>query len=96
MDPWYKVETPRKEVRDGRWLDPDECGIHLGQVVARTATEDCTKPEQFFARTRFTRALREPSGLALRRLAGETANMAPGMTLVTQFGRGKTHTLASL
>ena len=34
--------------------------------------------------------------MVLRRLSGETANTAPVMTLITQFGGGKTHTLAAL
>ena len=34
--------------------------------------------------------------MVLRRLAGETANTAPVLTLITQFGGGKTHTLTSL
>ena len=96
MDPWYKIATPRKEVREGRSFNPDEFAIHLEQVVAGTAPEDYRDPDQFFARTSFTRALREHSGMVLRRLAGETANTTPVMTLVTQFGGGKTHTLTAL
>jgi hypothetical protein len=34
--------------------------------------------------------------MVLRRLSGETANTAPVLTLITQFGGGKTHTLAAL
>jgi len=96
MEPWYKVATPRKEVREGRSFNPDEFAIHLEQVIARTAPEDYREPEQFFARTCFTRALREHAGMVLRRLSGETANTAPVMTLITQFGGGKTHTLTAL
>lgn len=96
LTPWYKVATPRKEVREGRSFNPDEFAIHLEQVVAGTAPEDYRDPVQFFARTRFTRALREHVGMVLRRLAGETANTAPVMTLITQFGGGKTHTLNTL
>ena len=96
LEPWYKVATPRKEVREGRSFNPDEFAIHLEQVVGGTAPEDYRDPIQFFARTSFTRALREHSGMVLRRLAGETANTAPVMTLVTQFGGGKTHTLTAL
>ena len=62
MEPWYKVATPRKEVREGRSFNPDEFAIHLEQVVAGTAPEDYREPEQFFARTCFTRALREHAG----------------------------------
>jgi len=96
LDPWYKIATPRKEVREGRSFNPDEFAIHLEQVVAGTAPEDYREPDQFFARTSFTRALREHAGMVLRRLAGETANTTPVMTLVTQFGGGKTHTLTAL
>jgi hypothetical protein len=96
MEPWYKVATPRKEVREGRSFNPDEFAIHLEQVIARTAPEDYREPRQFFARTCFTRALREHAGMVLRRLSGETVNTAPVMTLITQFGGGKTHTLTAL
>lgn len=96
MEAWYKVATPRKEVREGRSFNPDEFAIHLEQVIARTAPEDYRDPKSFFARTCFTRALREHVGMVLRRLSGETANTAPVMTLITQFGGGKTHTLTAL
>lgn len=96
MEPWYKVATPRKEVREGRSFNPDEFAIALEQVVAGTAPEDYRKPDQFFARTFFTRALREHAGIVLRRLSGRTDNTAPVLTLITQFGGGKTHTLTTL
>ncbi len=96
MEPWYKVATARAEVREGRSFNPDEFAIALEQVVAGTAPEDYRKPEQFFARTSFTRALREHAGMVLRRRAGRTENTAPVLTLITQFGGGKTHTLAAL
>lgn len=96
MEPWYKIATPRKEVREGRSFNPDEFAIHLEQVISKTAPEDYRDPKQFFVRTCFTRALREHVGMVLRRLSGETANTAPVMTLITQFGGGKTHTLTAL
>lgn len=96
MDPWYKVATPRDEVRQGRSFNPDEFAIALEQVVAGTAPEDYRKPAQFFERTVFTRALRDHTGMVLRRLAGETIDTAPVLTLITQFGGGKTHTLTAL
>src|SRR5205823_3316294 len=96
MEPWYKVVTPRKEVREGRSFNPDEFAIALEQVVSGTAPEDYRDPVKFFARTCFTRALREHGGMVLRRLAGKTENTAPVLTLVTQFGGGKTHTLTAL
>ena len=96
LDPWYKVALPREEVREGRSFNPDEFAIALEQVVAGTAPVDYRDPESFFVRTCFTRALREHAGMVLRRLAGKTANTSPVMTLVTQFGGGKTHTLTAL
>src|ERR1700756_3280338 len=82
MEPWYKVVDPREEVREGRSFNPDEFAIALEQVVAGTAPADYREPEAFFARTCFTRALPEHS--------------APVLTLVTQCGGGKTHTLTAL
>ncbi|MFN3920505.1 MAG: DUF499 domain-containing protein [Methylohalobius sp.] len=96
MEAWYRVATPRKEVREGRSFNPDEFAIALEQVVAGTAPEDYRDPKQFFARTCFTRALREHAGMVLRRLSGRTDNTAPVLTLITQFGGGKTHTLTAL
>ena len=96
MDPWYRVVTPRKEVREGRSFNPDEFAIALDQVVDGTAPEDYRDPVQFFSRTFFTQALREHTGTVLRRLSGRTENSAPVISLVTQFGGGKTHTLTSL
>ena len=96
MDPWYKIVTLRKEVREGRSFSPDEFAIALEQIVAQTAPADYRDPAQFFSRTCFTRALKEHAGMVLRRLSGRTENTAPVLTLITQFGGGKTHTLASL
>jgi hypothetical protein len=96
METWYRVVTPRKEVREGRSFSPDEFAIALEQVVAGTAPEDYREPGQFFSRTCFTRALREHAGMALRRLDGKTENTSPVLALITQFGGGKTHTLTAL
>lgn len=96
MDPWYKVVTPRKEVREGRSFNPDEFAIHLDQVVSGRAPDDYRDPEKFFSRNVFTRALTEHAGMVLRRLAGRTEGTAPVLTLITQFGGGKTHTLTVL
>lgn len=96
MEPWYKVATPRREVREGRSFNPDEFAIALEQVVAGTAPQDYRNPAEFFIRTCFTRALTEHVGMVLRRLSGKTENTAPVLTLITQFGGGKTHTLTTL
>lgn len=96
MEPWYKNATPRAEVREGRSFNPDEFAIALEQVAAGKGPDDYRDPTKFFSRTCFTRALTEHMGMVLRRLAGRTENSAPVMSLVTQFGGGKTHTLTAL
>lgn len=96
MEPWYKVTTPRAEVREGRSFNPDEFAIALEQVVAGTAPEDYRDAGKFFDRTCFTRALNEQLGMVLRRLAGETQGTPPVLSMITQFGGGKTHTLTAL
>src|SRR5262249_36854182 len=96
MEPWYRVAVPRKEVREGRSFNPDEFAIALEQVVAGTAPEDYRDPKKFFERNVFTRALREHAGMVLRRLSRKTENAGPVLTLITQFGGGKTHTLTTL
>ena len=96
MDPWYRTVTLRQEVREGRSFSPDEFAIALEQVVARTAPADYRDPAQFFARTCFTHAFKKHVGMVLRRLLGRTENTAPILTLVTQFGGGKTHTMTAL
>jgi len=47
MEPWYKITTPRAEVREGRSFNPDEFAIALEQVVAGKAPEDYREPRQF-------------------------------------------------
>ena len=96
MDPWYRIVTPRKEVREGRSFNPDEFAIDLDQVVNGNAPDDYKLPEQFFSRTYFTQALTEHTGTVLRRLSGQTESTAGVLSLVTQFGGGKTHTLTAL
>jgi hypothetical protein len=44
MQAWYKVATPRKEVREGRSFNPDEFAIHhraLGPGLLESAYEEC-------------------------------------------------------
>lgn len=68
MEPWYRVATPRAEVREGRSFNPDEFAVALEQVAAGRGPDDYRKPEQFFARTQFTPALKEHMGMVLRRM----------------------------
>ena len=45
MNPWYKIVTPRKEVREGRSFNPDEFAIALDQVVAGRGPDEERGPE---------------------------------------------------
>ena len=38
MEPWYRIATPRKEVREGRSFNPDEFAIHL--ELAKVVDDD--------------------------------------------------------
>jgi hypothetical protein len=40
MGPWYRIVTPRQEVREGHSFNPDKFAIALEQVFAGTAPED--------------------------------------------------------
>ncbi len=46
MDPWYRVVTPHKEVREGRSFNRDEFAIALEKVVAGAAPEEYCEPVQ--------------------------------------------------
>ena len=96
MDAWYRVVTPRRE---------------SGRAVPSTPTSSpspstrwWTEPPPKTTGTRSSsspgpsslRPLKEHTGTVLRRLSGETESTAPVLSLVTQFGGGKTHTLTSL
>ena len=63
MEPWYRVVTLRKEVREGRSFSPDEFTIALKQVVADTASEDEKLIQEGAAEylwSLFTQRLRQP------------------------------------
>jgi hypothetical protein len=80
MDPWYKVATPRKEVREGGSCNPDEFAMALEQSRRHKAPEDSRKPEQVFARTYFTKALVQHCGMMLRRAGVAALGPAAGTT----------------
>jgi hypothetical protein len=39
MEPWYKVATPRKEVREGRSFNPDEFANALSALYPKESEE---------------------------------------------------------
>lgn len=94
--PWYKVVTPREDLREGRPLDAAEFAVHLDQVREGRGSEDYSKPERFFDRTFLTKNLLEVSAQVARRLSGEKTATSAVFNMATQFGGGKTHTLTLL
>jgi uncharacterized protein DUF499 len=96
LKPWYKVITPREDLRDGRPLDASEFAVHLDHVRDGRAPDDYQKPERFFDRTFLTSSLRELGSGVLRRLSGIKVETSAIYNLTTQFGGGKTHALTLL
>jgi hypothetical protein len=96
LKPWYKVVTPREDLREARPLDASEFAVHLDQVRDGRAPAVYRNPDEFFDRTHLTRALAELGSQVIRRLSGEKTETSAVFNLATQFGGGKTHALTLL
>src|SRR3954468_14047507 len=96
LKPWYKVVTPREDLRDGRPLDASEFAVHLDHVRDNRAPADYQEPARFFERTFLTNSLRELAAGVVRRLSGIKVETSAIYNLTTQFGGGKTHALTLL
>jgi hypothetical protein len=93
LKPWFKVVTPREDLREGRPLDASEFAVHLDQVRDGRAPVDYQNPQRFFERTYLTRSLSGLASEVLRRLSGIKTETSPIFNMTTQFGGGKTHAL---
>lgn len=96
LKPWYKVITPREDLREGKPLDAAEFAVHLDQVREGRAPDVYQNPQQFFERTYLTRNLSILATEVMRRLSGQTTDASAVFNLATQFGGGKTHSLTLL
>ena len=96
LKPWYKVVTPREDLREGKPLDAAEFAVHLDDVRNNCAPPDYQKPDRFFARTYLTRNLSTLASEVIRRLSGQRTETSAVFNLATQFGGGKTHALTLL
>lgn len=94
--PWYKVVTPREDLREGKPLDAAEFAVNLDRVRYGQASDDYQNPARFFERTFLTKSLRELAGEVVRRLSGEKTETSAVFNMATQFGGGKTHALTLL
>lgn len=96
LKPWYKVITPREDLRDGRPLDASEFAVHLDHVRDGRAPAVYQNPDEFFDRTYLTKNLRDLAVQVARRLNGVKVETSSVFNLSTQFGGGKTHALTLL
>lgn len=96
LKPWYKVVTPREDLREGKPLDAAEFAVHLDQVRDGRAPTDYQDPERFFERTYLTQNLTALAAEVIRRLSGKRTETSAIFNMTTQFGGGKTHALTLL
>lgn len=96
IKPWYKVVTPREDLREGKPLDASEFAVHLDHVRDGRAGTDYQDPGRFFDRTFLTKNLTDLASQVIRRLAGKTTETSAVFNMSTQFGGGKTHALTLL
>jgi Protein of unknown function (DUF499) len=96
LKPWFKVVTPRADLREGKPLDAAEFAVHLDQVRDGRAREDYQDPKRFFERTYMTQSLTDLATQVVRRLSGIKTETSAVFNMATQFGGGKTHSLTLL
>lgn len=96
LKPWYKVVTPREDLREGRPLDASEFAVHLDHIRDGQAHIDYQDPVRFFERTFLTKNLLAVTAEVVRRLSGINTAASAIYNMTTQFGGGKTHALALL
>jgi len=96
LKPWYKIITPREDLREGRPMDASEFAVHLDQVRDGRAPSVYQDPAEFFERTYLTKNLSALAVETARRLNGIKVETSAVFNLTTQFGGGKTHALTLL
>jgi predicted AAA+ superfamily ATPase len=98
LKPWYQVVAPREDLRENRPLDASEFAVHLDHIRTGrdTVSKDYSDPARFFERTYLTGSLLELAAQVVRRLSGIQVETSAVFNMATQFGGGKTHSLATL
>lgn len=98
LKPWYQVVTPREDLRGNRPLDASEFAVHLDHIRTGrdTVSKDYADPARFFERTYLTGSLLDLASQVVRRLSGIQVETSAVFNMSTQFGGGKTHSLATL
>jgi predicted AAA+ superfamily ATPase len=85
LKPWYKVATPREDLREGKPLDASEFAVHLDQIRDGRAPADYQNPGRFFERTYLTISLEALSAEVIRRLSGIRTETSAVFNMATQF-----------
>jgi len=96
LKPWYKLVTPREDLREGKPLDASEFAVNLDHVRHGTAPDDYKDPHRFFERTFLTGTLKYLGTQTIKRLSGIQTETNAIFDLTTNFGGGKTHALTML
>ncbi len=96
LTPWYKLVTPREDLREGRPLDASEFAVPLDKIHSGRAPAVYQEPAKFFERTYLTTNLANLAAEVIRRLSGIKVETSAVFNMTTQFGGGKTHSLALL
>src|SRR5947208_14151897 len=91
LKPWYKVVTPRADLREGKPLDASEFAVHLDQVRQGSAPADYQEPERFFERTYLTKNLASLASEVIRRLSGEKTETNAIFNLATHHSCRPAH-----
>ncbi|MBE3561874.1 MAG: DUF499 domain-containing protein, partial [Ktedonobacteraceae bacterium] len=101
LPPWRNVVTPHPDVTSGRYLVSEFAAdlglVHkavLGEVPKDDVPSEYLYPRDFFQRTYLTNGLSRLLVRALQRLSGQGGD--PIVSLQTNFGGGKTHSLLAL
>ncbi len=91
--PWREVIQPHPDILEGQFAQ-SEFAADLWAVAKREAREEYGDPVAFFSRTYLTGGLSRLLHSALLRLNGQGGE--PVVSLQTNFGGGKTHSMLAL
>lgn len=93
--PWFRVVTPHLDIKQGR-LDESIFAANLAEVALGNGREIYNNPGVFFSKTYFTAGLKSIAKTVIKGLNGKEDAENRVMSLQTNFGGGKTHSLISL
>lgn len=95
LQPWREIVEPHTDVTSGEYQNA-EFAADLWAVHNRKndATKEYTDPVEFFRRTYLTQGLRNLLANSLKRLTKNQGD--PFVSLQTNFGGGKTHSMLAL